>query len=493
VSQEHEEEVNGVKRMLLHPCGYFSRRMTGAELNYTVHDKELLAIIESIVQWHYQFRDNEYPVDVVTDHRNLEYFMEKRQLGRRHARWWVFLNEYRLVIRYRPGIKAIRPDALSRREDYHPEKGSSLLQSENPGNFTALLPQGWGPDVTEDFLLQRSLHVRETKTVGGNLERKLREGVLVDETLRKLHQLGRSVIRWRPDGVYGNAPHVGWSRSGLLCYQGRFAVPDYKNARLQILQNRHDTKATGHPGETKTRELVTRTYWWPRMTEDIRDYVQACYITCVRSKAKRHAPYGLLKSLPIPTRPWDDITMDFITGLPESQGYDSVLIILDRLTKMAIYLPTTKRVTAEDLARLYVQHVFSKHGIPKTIVSDRGTQFDSAFWREFIKILGADSRYSTAYHPQTDGQTERVNQELESYLRSYISFLQDDWVDYLPMAEFARNNSVNSTTKVTPFFANHGYHPWLSPAFRRQRPRGGRDLAGGIRMRRNPSHGTRVR
>jgi transposase InsO family protein len=194
------------------------------------------------------------------------------------------------------------------------------------------------------------------------------------------------------------------------------------------------------------------------MTEDIRDYVQACY-ACARSKAKRHAPYGFLKSLPIPTRPWDDITMDFITGLPDSQGYDSVLIVVDRLTKMAIYLPTTKKVTSEELARLYVKHVFSKHGIPKTIVSDRGTQFDSAFWREFTKILGADSRYSTAYHPQTDGQTERVNQELESYLRSYISFLQDDWVDYLPMAEFARNNSVNSTTKVTPFFANHGYHP----------------------------------
>jgi hypothetical protein len=155
--------------------------------------------------------------------------------------------------------------------------------------------------------------------------------------------------------------------------------------------------------------------------------------------------------------------MDFVTALPESQGYDSILVVVDRQTKMAIYLPTTKTVTAADLARLYINHVFFKYGIPKTIVPDRGSQFDSAFWREFTKILGADSRYSTAYHPQTDGQTdgqtERVNQELESYLRSYINFLQDDWVDYLAMAQFARNNSVNSTTKVTPFFANHGYHP----------------------------------
>jgi hypothetical protein len=198
------------------------------------------------------------------------------------------------------------------------------------------------------------------------------------------------------------------------------------------------------------------------MNEDIADYVRSCH-ECARNKPKRHAPYGLLKALPIPDRPWDDVTMDFVVGLPESGGYNSVLVIVDRLTKMALYLPTTNTITAEGLAQLYVQHVFSKHGIPKTIVTDRGQPFAAALWREFSRILGIDTRYSTAYHPQTDGQTERVNQELESYLRFYISYMQDDWLDYLPLAEFARNNSVNSAIGMTPFYANYGFHPRFDP------------------------------
>jgi len=154
--------------------------------------------------------------------------------------------------------------------------------------------------------------------------------------------------------------------------------------------------------------------------------------------------------------------MDLIEGLPESNEQDSILVIVERLTKMALFIPTTRRLTAPELARLYVLHVFSKHGVPSDVISDRGSEFVSSFWMSLSKVLDMDLRPSTAYHPQTDGQTERTNQTLETYLRTYINYQQDDWVDYLPIAEFAYNNSIHSATTLSPFFANYGYHPRLT-------------------------------
>ena len=162
--------------------------------------------------------------------------------------------------------------------------------------------------------------------------------------------------------------------------------------------------------------------------------------------------------------------MDLIEGLPESSSFDSILVIVERLTKMALFIPTTRRLTAPELARLYVLHVFSKHGIPADIISDRGSEFVSEFWTGLGALLNIDLKPSTAYHPQTDGQTERTNQTLETYLRTYINYQQNDWVDLLPIAEFAYNNSVHSGTTVSPFFANYGHHPRISMTIDREVP-----------------------
>lgn len=151
--------------------------------------------------------------------------------------------------------------------------------------------------------------------------------------------------------------------------------------------------------------------------------------------------------------------MDLIEGLPKSDGYDCILVVVDRLTKMALFIPTSRDLTAESLASLYLEHVFSKHGIPQSVISDRGSEFTSRFWRSFTKLLGIELCFSTAYHPESDGQTERTNQSLEQYLRMYLNYKQDDWVRLLPLAEFAYNNMPHSATTVSPFFANKGYHP----------------------------------
>jgi hypothetical protein len=182
----------------------------------------------------------------------------------------------------------------------------------------------------------------------------------------------------------------------------------------------------------------------------------------MRAKPQRHKPYGLLKQLPIPERPWNSISMDFIETLPMSDGCDAILVIVDRLTKQGIFIPTTIHCTSEDLAVLFVIHVFSKHGVPEHATSDRGPEFISRFFRSLGKALNMTLHFTSGYHPEGDGQTERTNQTLEQYLRIFCNYQQDNWNPLLPLAEFTYNNTPSSTTGVSPFFANKGYHPNLT-------------------------------
>ncbi|SNX87466.1 related to Gag-pol polyprotein [Melanopsichium pennsylvanicum] len=194
----------------------------------------------------------------------------------------------------------------------------------------------------------------------------------------------------------------------------------------------------------------------------VADYVASCPV-CARYKAPRHRPYGLLQPLSTPSRPWNSISMDFIEGLPKSEGYDSIFVVVDRLTKYAILTPTYKTITSEQMAKMLKDQVMSRFGVPEHIVSDRGRQFVSAAWKEFTDKLVIHHSLSTAYHPQTDGQTERVNQVVEQYLRMYCNYEQDNWVTWLPMAEFVYNNTVHSSIGVSPFFACYGWNPKSHP------------------------------
>ena len=247
----------------------------------------------------------------------------------------------------------------------------------------------------------------------------------------------------------------------LILRNGRIYIPNIENLRFKMIQGYHDHKLRGHPGVRKTRELIMRDVFWKGITKDIQDYVKACPV-CRRAKAVRAKPYGYLKQSSIPDRKWSHLTMDYIEQLPESNGYDSILVIVDRVTKQAIFIPCYGTDKAIDLAKHYVTHVFSKHGVPFSITSDRGKLFVSDVWKEVCAMLDIKSALSTAYHPETDGQTERINQILEQYLRCYVTYLQDDWCDLLPLAEFAYNNTPQDSIGMTPFFANKGYHPLIN-------------------------------
>lgn len=228
--------------------------------------------------------------------------------------------------------------------------------------------------------------------------------------------------------------------------------------QLEILRCCHDQLLSGHFGLSKTIELVLRTFWWPNLRTFVKNYIKSCNV-CSRSKSSHHKPYGLLNPLSVPTRPWQSFSMDFITDLPSSNNFDSILVVVDRFSKMSHFIPCNKAISAQQTAQLIMQNVVRLHGLPDNIVSDRGTQFVSKFWTRLFELLGTKINLSSAYHPQSDGQTEIVNQILEQYLRCTINYQQDNWCSLLPFAEFAYNNTIHSSTKKTPFYANYGFHP----------------------------------
>jgi len=213
----------------------------------------------------------------------------------------------------------------------------------------------------------------------------------------------------------------------------------------------------GHFGQDKTLELMKPNYYWPNIEEWVRNYVRTCY-ACQSNKSARHKKYGNLVPLEIPSKLWEQISMDFITDLPNAKGYNQCWVIVDRFTKMA-YLVSLKNRKVKELALAFVREIWRLHKLPKRLVLDRDTVFMSSFWTEVMRLMEVEQDKSTAYHSRTDGQTKRVNQILEYYIRTYCVWDQDDWVELLPFAEFCYNNTVHSTTKQTPFFAAYYQHP----------------------------------
>jgi transposase InsO family protein len=263
-----------------------------------------------------------------------------------------------------------------------------------------------------------------------------------------------------------NGEDIWTFESGILKYHSRAVVPDDPALRQEVMKLHHDDPLAGHYGIEKTLELLRRSWYWENMEIDVRNYCKECDV-CQRVKAKRHKPYGLLASLPQPKRPWGEISMDFITGLPGCKNpaggpdFDAILVVVDRYSKMARYIACHKTVDSPELAKILWERVFSLFGTPDGIVSDRGTVFTSHFWSAFCFHLRCKQRLSTAFHPQTDGQTERQNQALEHYLRSYCNTQKNDWAKKLPFAEFAYNNSKHQVLQDTPFHVCYGYHPQL--------------------------------
>ncbi|GJW67718.1 putative reverse transcriptase domain-containing protein [Tanacetum coccineum] len=242
---------------------------------------------------------------------------------------------------------------------------------------------------------------------------------------------------------------------GTLCLNGRSWLPCYGDLRTLIIES-HKSKYSIHPGSDKMYQDMKKLYWWPNMKADIATYVSKC-LTCAKVKAEHQRPSGLLVQPKIPEWKWDNITMDFVTKLPKtSQGYDTIWVIVDRLTKSAIFTPMRETDPLDKLARLYLKEVVTRHGIPVLIICDRDPRFASNFWRSLQNALGTNLDMSTAYHPQTDGQSERTIQTLEDMLRACAIDFGKGWVNHLPLVEFSYNNSYHASIKAAPFEALYG-------------------------------------
>ena len=337
---------------------------------------------------------------IYTDHKNLENFISAKVLNRRQARWNISLSCFNFIITYRLGTQQIQSDALSRRAYLAPKEGdaaydqqrSTLLKPEQLQLRTTHITTSMDVAFLEDIRVSLqfdplalkfkshsdSSNPKEIQT----LDFQIPDSMVIDS--ESPNQTISSPQIYRSQG--GEMPQDDTDSrfqfcDGLLYYEGLLYVPEVP-CRLRVLQSRHYFLSAGHFGFNKTMELISRDFWWRQMWKSIKEFVTTCDI-CSRSKIPRHRLYGLLRLLEIPKKPWTSISMDFIVDLPPSKGFDSIFVVVDRLTKMAHFVPCNKTVTA----RLFIDNVYKYHGLPDDIISDRGTQFTSKFWQSLFKIL----------------------------------------------------------------------------------------------------------
>ena len=400
------------------PVAYESRKLSPAEQNYAVHEKELLAIVHAIRLWRMYLEGRRFTV--ITDHASLEYIKTQANLSRRQARWLETLQANDFEVKYRPGKTNVVADALSRQPHL---AAITTLTTRLADDQT--FEEGYKKDKYFAPILETLQNPEEA-----------------DE---KEKAQARN-FEWKDNRIY-------------LKRDQRLAIPQDKQLRTHILMEHHDIEIAGHLGMDKTIEAITRNYYWPKMGKDIKKYIATCD-TCQRNKPNNQQPVGLLQPLKTPANRWEEITMDFIVQLPlTKQGHDAIVVFVDRLTKRAHFQAMHTSATAPEVAKLFFSVIFKNHGLPRVIVSDRDAKFPSHFWQALFKQLGTKTAMSTAFHPQTDGQTERLNRTLEEMLRAYVTYKQDQWDEYLPAAEFAYNNSKKASTGFTPFELDCGQHP----------------------------------
>ena len=418
------------------PIAYISKSLNEAERNYEIQDKEMLVIIRCLETWRHFLEGAKGQFKIWTDHKNLEYFMKAQKLNQRQTRWSLYLLRFDFALKHVAGKSMRRVDSLSRRVDW-----AEGVEKDNENQV--MLKKEWLEARAMEQLIKRPEEeiVKRIKEIRDKDE----------EVIKVVEEIKKAEVKMLRDEE--------WQiEEGLVLKEGRVYILKDAKLRVEIIWLHHDTPIAGHGGQWKTVELVTRNYWWPEVTREVKQYVEGCD-QCQRMKNRAETPVGKLRPNQVPERPWQHILVDFIMKLPVSKGHDLILVVCNRFSKMSHFMVTTEKTMVEGLARLFRDNVWKLHGLPESVISDRGLQFAAEMTRELNKMLGIETKLSTAYHPETDGQTERTNQKLEQYLRMYVNHRQNNWAEWLVMTEFVFNNKVHTATKISPFQVNHRREP----------------------------------
>src|SRR4051812_23873652 len=278
----------------------------------------------------------------------------------------------------------------------------------------------------------------------------------LDTLIKSRQPLDADIVKIKQDIAEGKPSSftIDANDGDTMYFKGRLVVPMSPaiiNCGLDFMEEAHNSPLSIHPGSTMMYKDLRQQYWWPYMKQDIARYVSQCDV-CSRVKARQQKPAGWLQPLPPPDWKWDKVEMDFITGFPKSQkGNGAIFVVIDRFSKVAHFLPVKEKITASQLENLYISRIVSLHGIPLEITSDRGSLFTSRYWKSFMEAFGTRLSLSTAYHPQSQGQFERVNQVLEDMLRACVLSFGMKWEESLPFAEFSYKNSYQASLKMGPF------------------------------------------
>ncbi|GJZ07997.1 reverse transcriptase domain-containing protein [Tanacetum coccineum] len=388
---------------------YASRQLKIHEKNYTTHDLELGAVVFALKIWRHYLYDTKCMV--FTDHKSLQHILGQKELNMRQCRWIKLLSDYDCEIRYHPGKANVVADALSLKERVKPLRVKALVMT-------------IGLDLPS-----RILEAQKEAVKVENIEAKD-----IGSMLKKLES------------------HA----DGTLCLDNRSWLPCYGDTRSLIMHESHKSKYSIHLGSDKMYHDMKMVYWWPNMKADIATYVNKC-LTYAKVKAEHQRPSSLLVQLDIPEWKWEKITMDFITKLPKmAEGFNSIWVIVDRLSKSAHFLPMKETDSTKKLTRMYMKEIVARHGIPVSIISNRDSHFTLRVWQSLHKALGTQLNLSTAYHPQTNGQSERTIQRLEDMLIACVIDFGNGWDRHLPLVESSYNNSYHTSIKVAPFEALYG-------------------------------------